>query len=499
MRVIGVTGGIACGKSTVCAELHRQGFPVVDGDRISHDLTGRSGRAVAEIRSVFGDEFILPNGALNRQKMGRLVFSDPRARERLDTLMAPYLRDAILSEIESARSSGHRLCFLDLPLLFEKGYDSLCDTVWCVWLPEEMQLSRLMERDGCTRQEALARIRSAMSADEKANLSSSVIDNSGPPEDTAEQVSFLLRRELERGTVPSRRRRSASPPSATEQAPVSSQRRQVPVPAASPGPAAAREPFREVKPSPVAGPAPVPGPSEGVERSDSFRRKPSSRKSSWPFPRWMKVVLISLSAVVLLSLTAKILMDAWLVQRHQQHQAEQESIDAHYPLYYQHEITGTASEYNLSPALVASVVLNESSFNPEAMSSVGARGLMQLMPDTAEWIAHKLRVDGFQFEMVLDPAVNIRFGCWYLDYLSSLFHGDPLCVVCAYHAGQGEISSWLSNPLYSSDGKTLIYENLPDGPTKTYAGRVTRDYGIYQSKYFTPDPGMPADAAAVAD
>ena len=157
-------------------------------------------------------------------------------------------------------------------------------------------------------------------------------------------------------------------------------------------------------------------------------------------------------------------------------------------------ILHVSGEYNLSPALVAAVIRNESSFRPSAESSVGARGLMQLMPDTAEWIAHKLRQENYQFDLMYDPGTNVRYGCWYLNYLSSLFNGDPLCVVCAYHAGQGEISSWLANPLYSTDGTTLNKDSLPDGPTKLYAGRVTRDYGIYQAKYFQNDLDAPSDS-----
>ena len=106
------------------------------------------------------------------------------------------------------------------------------------------------------------------------------------------------------------------------------------------------------------------------------------------------------------------------------------------------------------------------------------------MPDTADWIAKKIKMDDYQPVMLDEPETNIRLGCWYLSYLSSLFNGDPLCVVCAYHAGQGEIKGWLSNPIYSTDGLTLNPDKLPDGPTKQYAGRVTRDYGIYQAKYF---------------
>ena len=154
-----------------------------------------------------------------------------------------------------------------------------------------------------------------------------------------------------------------------------------------------------------------------------------------------------------------------------------------------------SDEYNLSPSLVAAIIRNESSFRPMAESSVGARGLMQLMPDTAEWISGKLRVESFQFDQMYDPEMNIRFGCWYLNYLSSLFGGNPLSVVCAYHAGQGEVSSWLANPMYSSNGVTLNQASLPEGPTKTYAGRVTRDYGIYKEKYFTDNPGLITDSS----
>ena len=461
MRVIGITGSIACGKSTVSREMMRRGFPVIDGDELSRELTGPGGEAVPAVRSVFGDRYINQDGSMNRRAMGKLVFADSRAREQLDLVMDPFLRSLTLRKIEAVRESGAKLCFLDMPLLFEKEYDSLCDSVWCVWLPEDLQLERLMNRDGYTREEALSRMRAVMSSDQKADLASAVIDNSGTVEETLRQASMLLERELARAAgTPARRKRAVSPP-----------------------------PVRSVQDD-------EPIETDTLDRPESSRRKP--RKASWQMPRWLRISLISLTAVLAVSLTSFILMRAWLTRQADLHRREQQAIDQQYPLEYRDEIQRISGEYNLSPALIASVIRNESSFRPAAESSVGARGLMQVMPETAEWIAHKLKVDNYSLEQLYNPETNIRFGCWYLNYLSTLFHGDPLCVVCAYHAGQGEISSWLTNPSISSDGLTMKIDRLPEGPTKTYAGRVTRDYGIYQAKYFSPvlpDPADPADAA----
>ena len=475
MRLIGITGSIACGKSTVSRELLRRGYQVIDGDLLARELTGPGGPAMKEISSVFGHSYMLPDGSLDRRKMGRLVFSDPAARDRLDRVLAPYLQALTLDRIEAARSEGAVLCFLDMPLLYEKGYDRYCNTVWCVWLPEDIQLRRLMARDGYSREEALSRMRAMMSSDEKANISAVVIDNSGTVEDTLRQVSAQLQTEISRAEASPRRRRSTASASdrafSPQEPPVS--------------------PSRHDQSPPVSVPE--------IIRPDSFRKKPSGRKSAWTVPVWIRVSLISLAVFLALSLTAQILMQAYLTRRTEAHKAEQKAIDSNYPLMYRKLIEDTSAQYNLSPSLIAAVIMNESSFRPDAESAVGARGLMQLMPDTAEWIAHKLRVDDYQPDQLTVPETNVRFGCWYLNYLCSLFDGDPLCVVCAYHAGQGEISSWLSNPLYSSDGQTLNMGSLPDGPTKQYAGRVIRDYGIYQAKYFNQDDlTVSDDSAAVS-
>ena len=156
-----------------------------------------------------------------------------------------------------------------------------------------------------------------------------------------------------------------------------------------------------------------------------------------------------------------------------------------------------ASQYNLQPAFVTAIIRNESSFRRDAESDAGARGLMQLMPDTSEWIAGKLDVENFSFDMMYDAETNIRFCCWYLGYLSKLFRGDPVLVTSAYHAGQTTVTRWLSDRSMSPDGRTIPLDNLMDGPTKTYAGRVTLAYGIYQALLY-PEQPLHGEVSAVS-
>lgn len=116
---------------------------------------------------------------------------------------------------------------------------------------------------------------------------------------------------------------------------------------------------------------------------------------------------------------------------------------------------------------------------------------MQLMEDTAQWVAHKLDEDGasYSFDLLYDPETNIRFGTWYLGYLSRRFDGDATKIICAYHAGQGNVDAWLRNPEYSRDGVTL--DVIPTKDSAAYASRVLRARDIYRKYYFptpTPEP-----------
>lgn len=196
MRTIGLTGSIACGKSNVSAVLRELGAAVVDGDLLSRELTAPGGPALPAIREAFGGGVFHADGTLNRRALGDVVFASDAARKRLDGLMQPLLRSLILRRMEEARAGGAKICVLDMPLLFEAGLDTLCDTVWCVHLPREEQLRRLMARDGLTLSQAEARLRSQLSSEEKAARAQVVIDTSGSIDETRAMIPALYAREL---------------------------------------------------------------------------------------------------------------------------------------------------------------------------------------------------------------------------------------------------------------------------------------------------------------
>ena len=196
MLVLGLTGGIACGKSTISLTLKELGAVIVDGDVLSRELTAENGPALPDIRRAFGDAGFNADGTLNRRALGAVVFGDDNARNTLDGIMQPLLLTLILRDIEEARLSGAAVCVLDMPLLYEKDLDRLCDRVWCAFIPRETQLERLMQRDGFTREEAEARLRSQLPAAEKAARADVVIDTSGPIQYTKEVVISLYAKEV---------------------------------------------------------------------------------------------------------------------------------------------------------------------------------------------------------------------------------------------------------------------------------------------------------------
>lgn len=150
-----------------------------------------------------------------------------------------------------------------------------------------------------------------------------------------------------------------------------------------------------------------------------------------------------------------------------------------YPMKYCDEIKSYSMDFDVEPALVASVINVESGYNELSVSSKGAEGLMQIMPSTGRWLAEKLK-ETYEDGILLNGEYNIKLGAYYLSYLFSQF-GDTKLVLCAYNAGQGKVKEWLRDERYSSDGKTL--DKIPFIETENYLKKVEKNYAYYKNRY----------------
>ena len=146
-----------------------------------------------------------------------------------------------------------------------------------------------------------------------------------------------------------------------------------------------------------------------------------------------------------------------------------------YPIRYIDSVRQYAS--GLEPALVCAVIHAESKFRPNALSSKGASGLMQLTEDTAHWIAHEMKLDGYDGRQIFDPPVNIAIGCYFLNWLLDYYGGDLTLALCAYNAGLGNVNRWLTDKRYSDNGITLTHIPFPE--TDTFVKRVYANQRIY--------------------
>jgi len=175
-KIIGLTGNIASGKSTVSKFLIKKGFYVIDADVISREVVAKGTEGLSKIRKHFGDDVLLENGELDRKKLGRIVFSNKEKLEQLNHILHPIIRRRIIRAIEK---SDERIVFLDAALIYESGLDEMIDSVWFVSIPPEIQIQRLIERDYKTRQEALNVIDSQGKQEDKLKKANVVINNTG--------------------------------------------------------------------------------------------------------------------------------------------------------------------------------------------------------------------------------------------------------------------------------------------------------------------------------
>nr|WP_239551075.1 lytic transglycosylase domain-containing protein [Halanaerobacter jeridensis] len=152
-----------------------------------------------------------------------------------------------------------------------------------------------------------------------------------------------------------------------------------------------------------------------------------------------------------------------------------------YPIYYENLVFETAAEDNIDPYLLLSIIYVESKFNPEAVSDQGARGLMQIMPQTGDWVANNLGYQNFEISDLYDPEINIKCGGWYLARLKEEFDNRLPVVLAAYNGGQGNVGQWLENERW--DGKHETLDSIPFAETRGYVEKVMKIYQRYQYIY----------------
>lgn len=188
IKRIGLTGGIASGKSTVSEMLAQLGASIVDTDKIAREVVQPGSEAMAAICRRFGAELANPDGSLRRELLAEIVFSDPQAREWLQDLLHPKIRARAEELSWQAGQSGHPIVVFDVPLLFESGWDQYVDAIWTVYVSPEIQRVRLARRDGLTMQEIEMRLEAQWPIGRKARYSDVVINNEGDLADTLRQV-----------------------------------------------------------------------------------------------------------------------------------------------------------------------------------------------------------------------------------------------------------------------------------------------------------------------
>jgi dephospho-CoA kinase len=186
---IGLTGGIACGKSTVAAMLVRRGAQLIDADRLAREVVEPGSPALARVAERFGPEVLQPDGSLDRKKLGEIVFRDEAARKDLESILHPPIRALMRARMEELeRLMPDKPVVVDVPLLFESKLQSYFQETLLVYIPRELQLKRLQARDGLTAEQAERRLAAQMPIEEKRKLADAVIDNSGTLEETERQV-----------------------------------------------------------------------------------------------------------------------------------------------------------------------------------------------------------------------------------------------------------------------------------------------------------------------
>ena len=190
--IIGITGGIASGKTIVSDYVKKLGYPVVDADLLSREIMAPGSPVLEQVRHIFGETMIAGDGALNRKALAEKIFHDEPARQTLDGLTHPAIR--ALAEERFSQLEGESTVFFVVPLLFESGMDDLCDEIWLVHAEESLRRSRLSARDGIDETYAQSKIDSQMRDEERLNKGTRVLFNDGDLNHLYEQIESFLKK-----------------------------------------------------------------------------------------------------------------------------------------------------------------------------------------------------------------------------------------------------------------------------------------------------------------
>lgn len=192
MRIVGLTGGIASGKSTVSNLFKANGIPIVDADVIARDVLRRGTGGWRRVVKAFGQEILQDDGEVDRAKLGQIVFSDAMKRQLLNRLLAPFISSGMFWEVFKLWMKGTKVIIMDIPLLFEVKLDRWTKPIVVVWVDPDTQLQRLVERDVISQEQATNRINAQMALDWKKTKADIVIDNSRSLDETREQFRRVL-------------------------------------------------------------------------------------------------------------------------------------------------------------------------------------------------------------------------------------------------------------------------------------------------------------------
>ena len=207
MKIIGLTGGIGSGKSTVSEYLISKGFHVLDADKVSREIVMPGSEMLIQLSSYFGKDILHEDGSLNRKKLANIIFNDAEKKKKLDELMHNRVLEIIHERIilfreeyensaelviDSDKGKKRRVIFIDAPLLFETGLDKSVSETWVIDVDDETRIKRLMKRDGLSREEILMRIKTQMARDEKKKRADVLLENTGDPEKLYRQIDQML-------------------------------------------------------------------------------------------------------------------------------------------------------------------------------------------------------------------------------------------------------------------------------------------------------------------